>query len=419
MDILALCREMFPETVRLRRHFHENPELSNVEYNTIAFLESYLKDLGIAVTNVPDGGLIGVIDSGRPGRTLLLRADTDALPIAESPQNLKGPKCCLSRVPGISHACGHDAHMAMLLTAARLLNSHKDAFAGKAVLCFERGEENNGDIVNLLPWIVRRSGLSIDGCYATHVRWDMPAGKVSIMPGSVMAGGISFTIEIDGTAGHGARPDLANSPIDCFTALYEELNSFRGRRVGPFECLTFSLGYLHAGDDKYNIIPDKLTFGGTARFFSYEKAGRPFEAFFLDALDRITALHGCSYKILQMPKALYEARNDPACAELGRAALLKDFGPGCLYDPEPWMASESFALFERLYPGVLAFTGIGNPELGCGANHHTPEFDIDEKGMIMGAAMAVSYTLAFLNTDFKTDFIPTEEPVEELVKRNV
>ena len=120
-----------------------------------------------------------------------------------------------------------------------------------------------------------------------------------------------------------------------------------------------------------------------------------------------------------MPKALYEARNDPACAELGRAALLKDFGPGCLYDPEPWMASESFALFERLYPGVLAFTGIGNPELGCGANHHTPEFDIDEKGMIMGAAMAVSYTLAFLNTDFKTDFVPTEEPVEELVKRNV
>ena len=183
MNILALAQAEFPETLRLRRHFHENPELSCREVNTIAFLEAYLKDLGIPTINVPDGGLLGIIDSGKPGKTLLMRADTDALPIAESPENLKGPKVCLSQVPGVSHACGHDGHMAMLLTAARILVSHKEAFAGKVVLCFERGEEESGDIQNLLPYIVKESGLTIDGCYATHVRWDCRQGKCPSPPG--------------------------------------------------------------------------------------------------------------------------------------------------------------------------------------------------------------------------------------------
>lgn len=155
MNILALARAEFPETVRLRRHFHENPELSCREVNTIAFLEAYLKELEIPTVNVPDGGLLGIIDSGKPGKTLLMRADTDALPIAESPENLKEKKVCLSHVPGVSHACGHDGHMAMLLTAGRILAAHKDAFSGKVVLCFERGEEESGDIQNLLPYIVK------------------------------------------------------------------------------------------------------------------------------------------------------------------------------------------------------------------------------------------------------------------------
>lgn len=418
MNPLALAEAEYNETVRLRRHFHEYPELSNQEVHTIDFLEKYLQSLGIAPVNIPDAGLIGVIDSGKPGKTLLMRADTDALPIAENPRNLLRPKACVSRVAGCSHACGHDAHMAMLLTAARILMAHKEAFKGRVVLCFERGEEENGDIQNLLPWIVHRSGLAIDGCYATHVRWDMPAGTVSIMPGVVMAGGISFIVELKGTFGHGARPDLANSPIDCFHAIYDELSSFRMRRIDPFECLTFSLGFVHSGK-KYNVIPETLTFGGTARFFSYEKAGRPFEDFLHRTLERFTAFHGCTYEITHMPKALYEAHNNAACARLGRQAILRDLGSQAVKDPAPWMASESFALFERLYPGVLSFTGIANAETGCGANHHTPEFDLDERGLVAGSAMAVSYALAFLNHDGEIPFTPTTESVEELARRNV
>lgn len=120
-----------------------------------------------------------------------------------------------------------------------------------------------------------------------------------------------------------------------------------------------------------------------------------------------------------MPEALFEARNNAACAELGRKAVTKALGAAALQDPQPWMASESFALFLQKYPGVLAFTGIANPELGSGANHHTPEFDMDERGLTYGAAMGVAYALAFLNTTFDPKFTPNPEPVERLAKRNI
>ena len=308
--------------------------------------------------------------------------------------------------------------MAMLLTAGRILAAHKEAFSGKVVLCFERGEEESGDIQNLLPYIVKESGLTIDGCYATHVRWDLPAGKVSITPGAVMGGGCSFVIRLKGTFGHGARPDLANNPMDCFAALYQQLNEFRQRKVDPFECLTFSLGFVHSGE-KYNVIPEDLTFGGTARFFSYEKAGKPFADFLKKALAGNAEIYGCEAEIQHMPEALFEARNNPACARLGRKAVEDALGKDALQDPQPWMASESFALFLQEYPGILAFTGIANPEKGCGANHHTPEFDMDERGLMTGAAMGVAYALAFLNTDFDPEFTPNPEPVERLARRNV
>ena len=188
--------------------------------------------------------------------------------------------------------------------------------------------------------------------------------------------------------------------------------------MDPFECLTFSLGFVHSGE-KYNVIPEDLTFGGTARFFSYEKAGKPFADFLKKALAGNAEIYGCEAEIQHMPEALFEARNNPACARLGRKAVEEALGKDAIQDPQPWMASESFALFLQEYPGVLAFTGIANPEKGCGANHHTPEFDMDERGLMTGAAMGVAYALAFLNTDFDPEFTPNPEPVERLARRNV
>lgn len=150
-----------------------------------------------------------------------------------------------------------------------------------------------------------------------------------------------------------------------------------------------------------------------------KKRGPFFETYLKKTLDHLTALYQCSYKITHMPKALYEVRNNETCAALGRKALVRDLGKDAVVDAAPWMASESFALFQKLYPGVLSFTGIQNTDLGCGANHHTPEFDMDERGLMMGSAMAVSYALAFLAYEGDIPFKKTDEPVEELVERNI
>ena len=119
------------------------------------------------------------------------------------------------------------------------------------------------------------------------------------------------------------------------------------------------------------------------------------------------------------PQALYEVQNNPDCAALGQKAVAEALSPEALITPAPWMASESFALMLQLWPGVLAFTGIANGDMGCGANHHTPEFDMDEKGLLYGAAMGVAYALGFLNTDFTPRFTPNTEPVEQLSRRNI
>lgn len=405
------------EMIALRRHFHEHPELSKKEFQTMAYIEGMLKDLGIAYHHVDKGGIIAWIDGKGPGKTILLRTDIDALPIQETPENLSKPRVCCSQNPGVMHACGHDGHMAMLLTAMKILHEWKDQWNGKIVFMFEQGEEESGPLAYLLKYLQRDSGFHIDTCYATHVRWDVPAGKIAICHTAPMAGGFGFEIKLKGHGGHGSRPDLARSPIDCFHAFYSDIQGLRMRAVSPMECLSVSIGSLHSGT-VLNVIPDELTFAGTARFFSYDKAGKRFYEEFLHLLESRCRDYGCTYEVLHMPKPLYEVQNNPVCVKLAEEAVKKYIGPDTLYDVEPWMASESFAITTRLYPGVLVFTGIENTAKGCGANHHTARFDMDEDGLAYGAMTCLGYTLDFLSEKPDLPFTPDDEPLDELVERN-
>ncbi len=417
MDIGKLTEASFEEAVALRRYFHTHPEMTGEELETVAYIDAYLQKLGIKTIVVEKGGILGILDSGKAGKTLLLRSEIDALPIPENPRNLKQKKVCCSQVKGLSHACGHDCHMAMALITAKILAEHKSAWQGTVVFCFERGEETGGNLRYLLPYLVEKTGLHIDGCYATHTRWDIPAGKVAVMPGATMAGGFGFTIKLLGKFGHGARPDLAINPIDCFVAIYEDLKTFR-LQVDPKEWLTYSIGQLEGGHT-YNVIEGTLTFGGSCRFFSMEKAGALFQAFLLKSLENNTALYKCKYEITYMPDPLFPTTCEPVCEKLCEKAVAKYLGPDANIKVDPWMASETFSCYMQLFPGVHTFTGIANPAMGCGAPHHTPEFDADEVGLKAGITMATGYALEFLNTDFKTNFRPTTEPVAHLAARNV
>lgn len=407
------------ELVAIRRHCHEYPELSCQEFQTIAYIEGKLDEYGIAHRYIDKGGIIAWIDGKKgPGKTLLIRADIDGLPIVEKDTNLSAKRVCCSLHQGVMHACGHDGHIAMALTAAKILNQQKDTWPGTVVFMFEQGEEQSGPLEYLLRYLEEDSPWHIDACYATHVRWDIPTGKIAICHEAPMAGGFGFSIRINGHGGHGSRPDLAQSPIDCFHEFYSNLQGLRMRTVPPMEGLTISIGTIHSGD-VLNVIPNTLTFSGTSRFFSYEKAGKRFYEEFLHLLRHACQMYDCTYDILHMPKPLYEVQNNPACVTLAEQAVQHYIGPDALTTCTPWMASETFALTARLYPGVLTFTGIANSAKGCGGNHHTPEFDLDEDGLTYGAAACLGFAIDFLTKSIAIPFQKTTEPLHELVQRNI
>ncbi len=417
MNALDMLRPQMRGMIDDRRRLHAHPELSGEETRTMAFLADALRALGLAVHVVPDGGVIGVLGAGE-GPCVLLRADCDALPIEESERNLCTARRCISQRPGVMHACGHDAHMAMLLGAARALAQRGDALPGRVLFVFEQGEEKGGAgfLKHLLPYI--DSHFDVGACYATHVRWDIPAGRIAVPDGAAMAGAFGFDITLHGRGGHGSRPDLANSPIDCFSAIHQQLLALRLRAAAPDSVLAFSLGLVQAGEQG-NVIPDRLRFAGTVRTFDTAGAGERFAREMRRIIDHTCAAHGCTAAYAHFSKPLYEARNDAGAAALAREAIAQHIGADALTTCAPWMASESMSAYLKLWPGVLTFTGIRNDALGAGANHHTPQFDIDEDAMLPGAAAACAFALAYLTKRPDFGFAREIVSMQDLVERSI
>lgn len=410
MDIKKLTEAEIPHLIELRRHFHEYPEPSQKEFKTMEFIEARLKEMGIPSVRIPKGGIFGFIDSGTPGFSVLMRADMDALPIQEDPENLSKKKICVSKNAGYSHACGHDGHMSMLLTCAKILSEHKKEWEGRVILMFEEAEEFGERGAGPMLQYLDDEKIHVDACYATHVRWDIPVGKMSILKGGVMAGAFFFRANILGKGGHGSRPDLSVSPIDCFLSFAGQMQSFRMRCASPEHCLTYSFGCVQAGHEP-NVIPSSLMFAGTCRFFSDED-GQRFRRQFYTSLKNECENFGCSSEMVEAQYFPVVENND-ACVELAEKSITETLGDKVLLQAEPWMASETFALATARYPGILAFTGIMDPEVGSGANHHTAKFDIGEKGLVTGVESALCYTLAMLREKPKISF--HARPLKELL----
>lgn len=418
MNTLDMLRPYEPQMIADRRWLHEHPELSGQETQTLGYIVSALEALGLGIHIVPDGGVIGVMGESGMGPCVLLRADCDALPVQENPTNLQFPRCCVSKNPGVMHACGHDAHMAMLLGAARALAAHAQEIPGRVLFVFERGEEKGGKgfLEHLLPYIDEH--FAVDACYATHVRWDIPAGKIAVLDGAAMAGAFGFDVTIHGRGGHGSRPDLAVSPIDCFSAIHQQLLALRMRAVEPEKVLTYSLGLVQAGEQG-NVIPDTLRFAGTVRTYDTAGAGERFARDMRRIIDSTCASHGCEAAYTHFSKPLYEVRNHPAAAALARQAITRNLGMLSLTVCAPWMASESMSAYLRLWPGVLTFTGVQNERKGAGANHHTPAFDLDETAMLPGAAAACAFALDVLTKRPDFGFQRGIVSMQDLVSRSI
>ncbi|MDR3138988.1 MAG: amidohydrolase, partial [Treponema sp.] len=277
IDVLSLAKASENYTVEVRRHLHRHPELTRVEFETLKYIRSHLEKWGIPYVEVEDGGIFAFIGDESRGKTVLLRADIDALPIQEDPRNLARKREVISEVPGVQHACGHDAHTAMLLTAGKILKEYEGKIPGRVLLMFERGEEGGGNFRQLLYYLEDKK-IRVDGGHAIHVRPGVPAGKIVAVPGPIMSAGCGFNVTITGRGGHGSRPDLANSPLDCFTSLYQSLKDIRLKHISPFDNFTFSVGTISYGN-RGNVIPGELNFQGSARTVNEANVERFFDEF--------------------------------------------------------------------------------------------------------------------------------------------
>ena len=379
------------QLVEERRRFHAWPEASGKERETAAYVQGEMAKLGMSPVWAADTlSAFYLLDTGRPGKTLVLRADMDALPVPEDEENLVGKKVCVSQRPGYCHACGHDAHTAMLLAAARILTERKEELQGRIYFLFESGEENMATYDKVCAQLQQ---MDVDAVWGVHVTAFMDTGTISVQAGPRMSGHGPFHIRVYGHGGHGSRPDQAVNPVVTAAEIACKLQSVVPLQVSPFDAGVLTVSAVRGGE-AWNVIPDSCDILGGLRYFTpavYEKM--------MQQMDRIVKgvclANNCRAEYIRKPILRAAVNNDPALSALAERAVDKVL-PGARVEQDPWMASESFGSYQQLVPGVFAFIGTKNEAFGSGALHHNEKFDVDEACMPLGVAATVQFACDFL-----------------------
>ena len=369
-----------------RRRLHQYPELSLQEVQTTQALAEELDRLGIPVIRFPGHtGLIGVIAGSFPGKTVLLRADIDALPIRE---NTGLPYAAQN---GAMHACGHDCHAAMLLGAARLLLEHREELPGTVRLLFQAAEETSHGA----EYFISQGCLDgVDAAFGIHIWSGLTAPLISVEAGPRMAACDNFELVVHGTAAHGASPHLGCDGIAAAAAAVTALQGYVARRHDVFQPLVVTIGSIHGGEAP-NILADTVTLSGTARCF--DEALRARLQGDLEALFSAACLpYGCTAQLHWHSLAPAVVNHDPHLVETGRQAARKLYGPQGLGHLAPLMVSEDFAYYSQHVPTLFCFLGGGKPEINAIYPHHNECFRIDEDALPRGAALYAQFALDYL-----------------------
>ncbi|GHG85635.1 M20 aminoacylase family protein [Pseudodonghicola xiamenensis] len=356
----------------IRRDLHEHPELGFEEVRTSGIVAEKLKSWGIEVTTgIGKTGVVGVLKGSKPGKTIGLRADMDALPIHEE-TNLP----YASKTPGVMHACGHDAHTTMLLGAAKYLSDHRD-FAGTAVFIFQPAEEGLGGARAMIA-----DGLfdrfPCDEIYGMHNAPHQSPDVVGIKQGKAMAGSDFFDIKITGRGSHGARPEGSLDPIVIATNLVQQLQSIVSRNVPPTKPAVISVTKLNAGA-AYNVIPETATLGGTIRFF-HSEVGKLISERIRALCDGLAKGYGVEVQV-DIRNVFDVLENDPALADAVIRAAAPVVGEAKTeMTDELVMGSEDFADMLRIVPGAYCTVGHGGD-----VQLHNPAFVIDDAMLPVGS----------------------------------
>ena len=392
-DIIKAVDSLSRYQLKIRRYLHENPELSGKEVQTSKFLKQQVKESGLSIKEVDGTGFYAILDTNKPGKTLGIRTDIDALPIVENDKNLKDDRLCRSKNDGVFHACGHDGHMTTLLTAMKVLANKKDQLHGKLIFIFEEGEEVGTGIDKMVKAL---KDEKIDAIYGEHLAAFLETGKIGLNAGPVMAGNAIVDFTVRGKGGHGSRPDLSISPIFAATNIINGLASAWVNRVDVTKTVTLGLGLINGGTIA-NVIPDEVRVAGSLRYFDTQEGNKA-----LDLVRKIGTLtaeaHECEFienKILHDNEPVI---NDENLTKLAQDSIEETI-PGSIDKEITWFASETFAGYNKLCPTVFAMVGTKNDKIGSGAEHHNEYFDIDEESISIGAIAMVKFASEFLKAD--------------------
>jgi amidohydrolase len=413
-ELIRVTPELDAWLCETRRYFHMHPELSLQETNTARLVAGHLRELGIEhrtglggdgrplfmsaealrAAGIQPGpttggnGVLALIRGERgPGRTVLLRADMDALPIDE--QNEVPYR---STRPGVMHACGHDAHTTILLGVAELLNSLRDRFAGTVKLMFQPAEEGPGGAAAMIADKILEDP-PVDAAFALHVDSTHRAGEVAVSPGPATAAADTFRIVVRGVGGHAAKPQTTVDPIVVAAQIVVALQTLVSRETSPLESAVVTVGTFHAGTAT-NIIPDHAVLEGTVR--TYSPAVR-------DHIERRIAelASGIARAMRAEAETVYlrgypAMYNDPSLTALARQVATELLGSERVYDREPLMAGEDFAFVAQHVPVCMISLGVANPERGIVYPPHHPRFDLDEDALAVGVRLLTAIALRYL-----------------------
>ena len=385
-------KDVMPKVIEWRRHFHQNPELSTREYKTSAFVADYLKSLGLEVKYpFAKTGIVAILKGGRPGPTIALRADMDALPITERvdlPFKSTVTDTLNDQTVGVMHACGHDAHTAMLMGAATVLSKMKSDITGTIVFLFQPAEEGAPAGVEAgAPLMVKEGALDdpkVEAVFGLHIISNIEAGKIEYKPGSFMASSDWFTITVKGKGSHGAMPWLSVDPIVVSSQIIQALQTIVSRQEDITKApVIISVGSINSGN-RPNIIPEQSVLTGTIRTLDSKMRKDVLERI-RRTVESVAASAGATAQINFDEKTLV-TYNDSTLVNKTLPALQAAAGKENVVQSNWVTTSEDFSYYAGKAPAFFFFLGgmlKGNDPAKAPA-HHTADFYLDESGFDVG-----------------------------------
>ena len=407
-EIDAAVDRFSAEIIQLRHRIHQYPELGNREFETAKLIAAHLKKLGFdrVDTRVAHTGVVGILRGGKPGAVVAVRADMDALPVTEDtpyPFQSTVRTTYLGQEVGVSHACGHDIHTAVLLGVASVLASMRDEIPGTVKFIFQPAEEGPppGERGGA-PLMVEEGVLDNPeptAIFGLHTAPGLEVGDVGYVVGPALASSDQFRIVIRGRQSHGASPHLSIDPVVMAAQAVMAFQTIRSRNLPPLQPSVISVGIIRGGE-RFNIIPAEVRLEGTVRTYD-EDVRNQIEQRLGEILAGITQAGGGTYE-LEYERGAPPTINDPDLAQQATSTLVQVLGEDHVHELDPIMAAEDFAYFARIVPGFYFSLGTTKPGTTSGWNH-TPDFMADDTSVPVGMRAMSNLLLDYLKAHAPAD----------------